>query len=185
MAAPYEYSNPTTRAFDDDELPSAMHEVSSNSELKASAPEDLGDTQSPQSRQKPVTSTPVCTFPKVSVLTLMTTVLQMFHVEKKSVSEIKDYYFSQGVFLSSTLIRRVIGATTVNFSIGIIDKAQVEQVVAKQMQMLEFMVRLMRNGKSGEEIEQLCTHNGYCPDTVLVKKLAEFMIIYRERFVIE
>lgn len=190
MAAPYEYSNPTTRAFDDDELPSAMHEVSSDSELKASAPEDLSDTQSPQSYQnsipEPVSSTPVYTFPKVSVLALMTTVLQMFHIEKKSVLDIKDHYFSQGVSLSSTLIRRVIGATTANFnSTGIIDKAQVEQVVAKQMQMLEFMVRLMRNGKSGEEIEQLCTQNDYRPDSVLVKKLAEFMIIYRERFVIE
>lgn len=119
----------------------------------------------------------------------MTTVLQMFHIEKKSVPEIKDHYFSQGVSLSSTVIQRVIGATTANFnSTGVIDKAQVEQVVAKQMQkmqMLEFMVRLMRNGKSGEEIEQLCTQNDYCPDTVLVKKLAEFMVIYRERFVIE
>ncbi|MCJ1264872.1 hypothetical protein MMC22_004747 [Lobaria immixta] len=145
---------------------------------------DLCIAQSPQSRQhsgaESVRSSRVCANPKVTMLSMLTTMLRMFHLERKSVRQIKNHFGFRGIFPPSLFIGIVVGATTSVANLPELtgSEAQVKKNVAERMQMLEFILRLVRNGRSDEEIEGLGTHNWYSPDNTLVKELSKLRSTY-------
>lgn len=160
-------------------------------ELKAHVPiQDLCITQSPQSRQQsmaePAPSSSVHAGPKVTMLSMLTTMLHMFHLERKSVGQIKNHFGFRGIFPPSLFIQIVVGATTsvTNLPELIESEAQkaqmkkLQQNVAERMQMLEFILRLVRNERSDEEIVGLCTLNGYSPDNTLVEEFGKLRSTY-------
>ncbi|MCJ1428522.1 hypothetical protein MMC29_006432 [Sticta canariensis] len=98
---------------------------------------------------------------KPSFLTILNTMLHMFHLHGNSAPEIGCSLAGVGCVFTAVFIQGVVGVSTLHTPWPMEQKMQVKQRINERMHMFHFVLEMINKGKTTEEIEGLCLHNGY------------------------
>lgn len=99
--------------------------------------------------------------PKPGLLTILNTILHMFHLQEKFAEQIKCSFASVGCVFTLRFIQGVVGVTTLLTPWSLEQEMQVRQRINERMHMFHFVLDMVNKGKTTEEIAGLCLHNGY------------------------
>lgn len=108
-------------------------------------------------------SLPPCTIMrrKPLFLTMLNTMLEMFHLRGKSVGQIYSSLERQGRVSAPYFVQGVVGVRTFRTPWPMAREVQVKQRISERMQMFQYVLELAMKGRTKEEIAGFCLHNGH------------------------
>ena len=98
---------------------------------------------------------------KPSFLTILNTMLHMFHLQGESAPQIGCKFAGVGCVFTAIFIQGVVGVSTLHTPWPVEQKVQVKERINQRMQMFHFVLEMVGKGKTSEEIVGLCLHNGH------------------------
>ena len=98
---------------------------------------------------------------KPSFLTILNTMLHMFHLQGQSAPQIGSKFAGVGCVFTAIFIQGVVGVSTLHTPWPMEEKVQIKQRINQRMHTLHFVLEMVRKGKPTEEIAGLCLHNGH------------------------
>lgn len=93
-----------------------------------------------------------------SFLTVLETMMRMFHLEGYSEQEIETFFDNEGFSFHLLFIQ---GVVDVRMPPGT-ERELVEKRIRERLGVFELILKLDRSGRTVEEIEELCFHTGSC-----------------------
>ena len=93
-----------------------------------------------------------------SFLSVLDTMMHMFHLEGNSEQEIETFFDNQGFYFHLLFIH---GVVDVRMPPGV-ERELVEKCIEERLRVFELILRLNRSGRTAEEIRELCFHTGGC-----------------------